>query len=252
MLVRRKWKAERNTSQVAMNGRLQFVKWLAALSFCAALAVPSLAEQHPRANWQQNRPPKQAAEKQQRQQARQQQRQEKQAQREAQKNANRPPKANSDSRANNSSHSPSGESSVNNSNRPPNTVQGRSDNPNRPPNRTATPQERQRNEQQFSRLAPQQKQEMRERAQVWQRLSPEQRDHINNDIAPKWRQLPPDRQRAIRSRLNVLKNMPESARNQHLNDPNFTRGMSEEDKAMLRDLGHMHVGGAPEAPPNEQ
>jgi hypothetical protein len=44
--------------------------------------------------------------------------------------------------------------------------------------------------------------------------------------------------------------MPESARNQHLADPNFTRGMSEEDKSMLRELSHLHVGGAPE-PPNE-
>jgi len=40
--------------------------------------------------------------------------------------------------------------------------------------------------------------------------------------------------------------MPESARNRHLNDPNFTRGMNEEDKQMLRDLSHQHVGGAPE------
>src|SRR6266566_3565144 len=39
-----------------------------------------------------------------------------------------------------------------------------------------------------------------------------------------------------------LQNMPESARNQHLSDANFTRGMSEEDKALLRDLSHMHVG----------
>src|SRR6266566_1064694 len=37
-------------------------------------------------------------------------------------------------------------------------------------------------------------------------------------------------------------NKPESARNQHLSDANFTRGMSEEDKALLRDLSHMHVG----------
>ena len=35
-----------------------------------------------------------------------------------------------------------------------------------------------------------------------------------------------------------------------LNDPNFTRGMSEEDKGTLHDLSHLHVGGAPE-PPNE-
>ncbi len=42
--------------------------------------------------------------------------------------------------------------------------------------------------------------------------------------------------------------MPEAARNQHLNDPNFTRGMSDEDKVMLHDLSHLHVGGAPEPP----
>jgi hypothetical protein len=67
-------------------------------------------------------------------------------------------------------------------------------------------------------------------------------------VIPKWKQLPADRQRAISQRLGVLQNMPESARNQHLNDPNFTRGMSEQDKATLRDLSHMHVGGAPETP----
>ena len=79
-------------------------------------------------------------------------------------------------------------------------------------------------------------------------MTPQQRNHIKNDVLPKWQQLPADRQRAIRSRLNVLKNMPEAARNQHLNDPNFTRGMSDEDKVMLHDLSHLHVGGAPEPP----
>jgi hypothetical protein len=210
-----------------MKNGFQCVKWLAGLSLCLALGLPGFAEQRPRANWQQNRPPK----------AQRQERQEKQAQREAQKNANRPPKTTADSHADNPPRSASSEA--------------RPNNPNRPPNRTATPQERQKNAQDFNRLGPQQKQEMRERAQAWQRLTPEQRNHIKNDIAPKWQQLPSDRQRAIRSRLNVLKNMPESARNQHLNDPNFTRGMNEDDKAMLRDLSHMHVGGAPEAPPNE-
>ena len=91
---------------------------------------------------------------------------------------------------------------------------------------------------------------MRRRAGVWQRMTPEQQGHIKNDVLPKWKQLPPDRQRSIQHRLAVLQNMPEAARNQHLNDPNFTRGMSEEDKATLRDLSHLHVGGAPE-PPNE-
>ena len=91
---------------------------------------------------------------------------------------------------------------------------------------------------------------MQEAARNWGRMTQEQKNHVKNDVMPKWQQLPPQRQRAIQQRLGVLKNMPESARNQHLNDPNFTRGMSEEDKSMLRDLSHLHVGGAPE-PPNE-
>jgi hypothetical protein len=114
-------------------------------------------------------------------------------------------------------------------------------------------QERQKvleNNRRLQNLPPAQRQELQERAQVWSKLRPEQREHIRNDVLPKWQQMPPDRKRAIQQRLGVLKNMPESARNQHLNDPNFTRGMSEEDKATLRDLSHLHVGGAPD-PPNE-
>jgi uncharacterized protein DUF3106 len=129
---------------------------------------------------------------------------------------------------------------------------------NRPPNasvrpRDLSPEERQRlqqNQQRFNQLTPQQRDDMRRRAEVWQRMTPEQQVHIKNDVLPKWRQMPPDRQRAIQHRLGVLQNMPESARNQHLNDPNFTRGMSEEDKQMLRDLSHQHVGGPPD-PPDE-
>jgi hypothetical protein len=89
---------------------------------------------------------------------------------------------------------------------------------------------------------------MQESARNWNRLTPEQKSHIRNNVLPRWQQLPPQRQRAIQQRLGVLKNMPESARNQHLADPNFTRGMNEEDKAMLQDLSHLHVGGAPDEP----
>jgi hypothetical protein len=116
-----------------------------------------------------------------------------------------------------------------------------------------TPQEKQRvaqNAERFRNLSPTQRAQMQERAQVWQKMTPQQRDHIRNDVLPKWQQLPRDRQQAIQQRLHVLQNMPESARNQRLSDPNFTRGMSEEDRATLHDLSHLHVGGAPE-PPNE-
>jgi hypothetical protein len=104
---------------------------------------------------------------------------------------------------------------------------------------------------QWDHKTPQQRADQREREQVWRQLKPEQRDHIKNDVLPNWSHLPPDRQTAIQNRLGILKNMPESARNQRLNDPNFTRGLSEEDKATLRDLSHLHVGGAPDPPPSE-
>jgi len=226
-----------------MSRKLQIGKWIAELGICLALAAPGHAQQ--RANGQQNRPPQnrpvqkeqrhqQQAEHQQRQQEKQQRQQGNQAAREAQRNANRPPQANAER------NNPGPRTNGNSNNRPPSAYT--------PPARTLTPQERQRNEQQFSRLPPQQQQELRDRQRVWGGLTPQQRSHIKNDVLPRWQQLPPDRQRAIRSRLNVLKNMPESARNQHLNDPNFTRGMSEQDKAMLHDLSHLHVGGAPEPP----
>jgi hypothetical protein len=124
-----------------------------------------------------------------------------------------------------------------------------------PPNpqdrlRNMSPQDRQKLEQrqeQLRRLSPAQQQDLRNRAQVWQSMTPEQRDHIRNDVLPRWKELPPDRQKAIQQRLGVLRNMPESARNRHLSDPNFTRGMSEDDKQMLRDLSHEHIG-APDRP----
>jgi Protein of unknown function (DUF3106) len=103
---------------------------------------------------------------------------------------------------------------------------------------------------QWDRKTPAQKADQREAEQNWRQMTPEQRDHIKNDVLPGWRQLSPERQHAISQRLSVLKNMPESARNERLNDPNFTKGMNEEDKATLRDLSHLHVGGAPE-PPSE-
>jgi uncharacterized protein DUF3106 len=101
---------------------------------------------------------------------------------------------------------------------------------------------------QWDGKTPQQKADQREKETVWRNLTPEQRQHIKNDVLPAWRQLPAERQNAISNRLRVLQNMPESARNQRLNDPNFTKDLNEEDRATLRDLSHLHVGGPPDAP----
>jgi hypothetical protein len=102
---------------------------------------------------------------------------------------------------------------------------------------------------QWDKLSPQQQASIRQNEITWRNLTPEQRDHIKNDVLPKWRQMPWDRQQVIKQKLGVLQNMPESARNQRLNDPNFTRGMSDDEKAMLHDLSHTHVGSPPENPP---
>jgi Protein of unknown function (DUF3106) len=101
---------------------------------------------------------------------------------------------------------------------------------------------------QWDKMTPQQQADQRIKEDNWRRMTPEQRDHIKNEVLPQWKQMPWDRQQVMKQKLGVLQNMPESARNQRLNDPNFTKGMSDDEKSMLKDLSHTHVGGAPEPP----
>jgi hypothetical protein len=101
---------------------------------------------------------------------------------------------------------------------------------------------------QWDNKTPQQRADQRKAEKNWRNMTPEQRQHIKNDVMPQWRQMPKDRRDAISKRLGILENMPESAKNQRLNDPKFTEGMSEEDKSTLRDLSHLHVGGPPDPP----
>ncbi|MGB7232574.1 MAG: DUF3106 domain-containing protein [Candidatus Acidiferrum sp.] len=218
-----------------MGLRLQLAGCLIAIGLSTALAAPCSA-QRGRANLsaQAHRPPAPGP----RAQARQQRQQERKAAKAAQQ----------EKRPNAAERNPQGNPQ-------------RSANPNRPPSAYTppapqrkfsdlTPQEKQRvleNYNRFNKLPPAQREEMRERIATWKQLTPAQKDHIRNDVVPKWRQMPADRRQAIRQRLRVLQNMPEFARNQRLNDPKFTEGMSDEDKATLRDLSHMHVG-APDPP----
>jgi hypothetical protein len=232
-----------------MKRRIQFEKWLVAAASIALLALPCAAQKH-------DKPPQQQRQ-QQAKPPRQERRQERQENRRGQNN--RPNNAAPNRKPENRQPESMG---MIDGNRPPNA---RNDaerpnlSPNRPPNASnsqpqrlqdLSPAERQRvleNNRRLQKMSPAERQEIKKREQIYSRLTAEQKSHINNDLAPRWQQMSPDRQRAIRQRLGVLQNMPESARNQHLNDPNFTHGMSEEDKAMLRDLSHMHVG-APDAP----
>ena len=239
-----------------MKRRIQFGKWLLAAAGIALLALPCAAQKR------ENRPPQQ--QRQQPKAQRQERRQERQENRRAQSNRpnNDRPRNNGAPNREPQNRQPESMSMIG-GNRPPNPRESERPNfnPNRPPNaansqantrrfQDLNAQEKQKvleNNRRLQKLSPAEHQELHRREEVWGRLTPEQKNHIKSDVLPKWEKMPPDIQRAIRQRLGVLQNMPESARNQHLNDPNFTRGMSEEDKAMLRDLSHMHVG-SPDTP----
>ena len=117
------------------------------------------------------------------------------------------------------------------------------------------PEQQSRIRQQFNQwdhLNAQQRADLRSKEDTWRRMTPDQRDYVKNQVLPKWKQMPWERQQVIQQKLGVLQNMPESARNRRLSDPNFTRGMSDEDRQTLHDLSHLHVGGAPDPPGNEQ
>src|SRR5579872_5772315 len=229
-----------------MRLRLQLAGCLLAMGLGTMLAEPSMAQRG-----RVNSPPPQHAQP--RAQVRQQSRP---PQHQQPKNAPKP--LQQERRPNGAGGNPQG----NGANRP-NNLQHPNGNPNRPPSAYTPPQpqkklsdlppqDRQKiieNNNKYRNLPPAQREELKNRADQWNRLTPEQQSHIKNEVLPRWKQMPQDRRQAIRQRLRVLQNMPESAKNQRLNDPNFTRGMSEEDRATLRDLSHMHVG-APD-PPNE-
>jgi len=100
---------------------------------------------------------------------------------------------------------------------------------------------------QWDHMSPQQQSTLRQNENIWRKLTPDQQQHIKNDVMPRWRQMPWDRQQVVKQKLSILQNMPESARNQRLNDPNFTHGLSDEERSTLHDLSHMHVG-APDPP----
>jgi hypothetical protein len=110
-----------------------------------------------------------------------------------------------------------------------------------------SPEQQGRIKQQFSqwdKMTPTQRADLRAKEDTWRKMTPEQRSYVKNDVLPR-------RQQVIQQKLGVLQNMPESARNRRLSDPNFTRGMSDEDRQTLHDLSHLHVGGAPDPPGNE-
>jgi hypothetical protein len=100
----------------------------------------------------------------------------------------------------------------------------------------------------WNRLNPEQQQALRDRQQVWEQMTPGQRAYVQQSLFPRWKQLPGPRRQAILQRLHSLRDMSEADRQARLNDPAFTEGLSSEDREMLGQLAHLHVGMAPDAP----
>jgi hypothetical protein len=114
-----------------------------------------------------------------------------------------------------------------------------------PPNQQA--QIRQRLEA-WNRLSPQQQQALRDRQHVWEQMTPEQRRYVQQSLFPRWKELPQPRRQAILQRLHSLRDLSEPDRQAKLNDPVFVQGLNPEDRDMLGQLAHMHVGMAPDSP----
>ena len=100
----------------------------------------------------------------------------------------------------------------------------------------------------WNRLTPDQQQALRERQHVWEQMTPEQQRYVRQSLLPRWQQLPPARRQALLQRLHSLRNMSEEDRQAKLNDPAFVQGLNPEDREMLGQLAHLHVGMAPDAP----
>jgi len=100
----------------------------------------------------------------------------------------------------------------------------------------------------WNRLTPDQQQALRDRQRIWEQMTPDQRSYVQQSLFPRWKQLPGPRRQAILQRLHSLRSMSEADRQAKLNNPAFTEGLTSEDREMLGQLAHLHVGMAPDTP----
>ena len=98
----------------------------------------------------------------------------------------------------------------------------------------------------WNKLSPAQQEEFRERQRIWEQLTPDQRRDVQQRLLPRWQQVPPARRQAIMLRLHPLRDLSEWGREAKLHDPSFLEGLNSEDREMLSQLAHLHVGMAPD------
>ncbi len=94
----------------------------------------------------------------------------------------------------------------------------------------------------WNRLSPEQKRILIRRARILERMPPAERRRIRQVILPQWRQLPPARRRILVEKLRQLQPLSPSERRKRLADPNFERGLSPQERDLLREIAKLRVG----------
>ncbi len=107
---------------------------------------------------------------------------------------------------------------------------------NLPPERQA---QIRRNLERWNSLTPEQKQAARNAEAALERMTPEQREYVRNTLLPKWQALPLDRRLVIRRHLALLSRMSPATQQAALHDPRFLRGLSPDEREMLRNLNSL-------------
>jgi hypothetical protein len=107
---------------------------------------------------------------------------------------------------------------------------------NLPPKRQA---QIRRNLERWNNLTPEQKQAARNAEAALDRMTPQQRAYVRDTLLPKWQALPRDRRLAIRRRLAQLNRMSPDMQQKALHDPRFLRGLSPDEREVLRNLNSL-------------
>lgn len=89
----------------------------------------------------------------------------------------------------------------------------------------------------YDRLSPGQKEKANQTADALARLTPAQRQNLRTQVLPQWRQMAPERRQEIKQRLNSLNGLSDAERNQKLNDPNLYQGLSPQEHDLLKQFG---------------
>jgi Protein of unknown function (DUF3106) len=100
----------------------------------------------------------------------------------------------------------------------------------------------------FSSLPPEQQQRVINRMEIWEHLTPGQKADAR-DLYGRLRQLPPDRQRMVKTAVRDLSTMPYDQRMRVIDSPRFKGMFSPEEREIMRGAAKLPFTPPPDQPP---